>query len=283
MRYIAPARGTVDPQVFGRMPLAAWREYAGLLEEGEWPSIDMLNRRLPSTARHRFVAQTHALLADGMHYEQRIADRGEIATRERNWHDLFNALVWLRHSPLKQSLNRRQVAEIARMGPKQRSRAQYALTQFDESGVIVAISDPSLLSLWDEHDWFGLFWHHRQAWLDGRLRVSLFGHALLEHALTPDKLLVGKALICLTAPAVSMGKVEAHCAGTIANGTLLCDPLEARPLPLSGIPGWHPDNADEAFHRHAACYQSRRAGREYPPPIPLAAPTETTTPRAWRW
>ncbi|NMW24675.1 DUF3025 domain-containing protein, partial [Rhodanobacter denitrificans] len=39
-----------------------------------------------------------------------------------------------------------------------------------------------------------------------------------------------------------------------------------RPLPLSGIPGWHPENAGETFHRGAACYQPRRAGREYPPP-----------------
>ena len=43
-----------------------------------------------------FVAQTPALLADGLHYEQRIAERGEIATREGNWHDLLNALIWLR-------------------------------------------------------------------------------------------------------------------------------------------------------------------------------------------
>ena len=86
---------------------------------------------------HRFVAQTPALLADGLHYEQRIAERGAIATRERNWHDLLNALVWMRYPAIKQALNRRQMTEIARMGPKQRSRAQYAMTHFDEAGVIV--------------------------------------------------------------------------------------------------------------------------------------------------
>ena len=68
MKYIAPARGTVDPAVFARPPLAAWREYADLLEGTAWPSIDELNRHLPAGMTRRFVAQTPALLADGRHY-----------------------------------------------------------------------------------------------------------------------------------------------------------------------------------------------------------------------
>jgi hypothetical protein len=267
MKYIAPARGTVDPTVFGRPPLAAWREYADLLEGTAWPSIDELNRRLPAGMTQRFVAQTPALLADGRHYEQRIADCGQIATRAGNWHDLLNALAWLRHPALKQALNRRQMAEIARMGPKLRSRAQYALTHFDEAGVIVTVRDPALLALWDAHDWHGLFWRRRQAWLDGSIRLELFGHALLELALNPDKLLVGKALVFHTGGDAGL---SARCAAAIGAGRVLLDPLELRPLPLSGIPGWHPDNADEAFHRRAVCYQPRRAGREYPPPFPAS-------------
>jgi len=263
MRYRAPPREAVDPAVFGRLPLAAWHDYAALLE-GAWPSIEQLNRCLPANAKHHFVAQTPALLADGLHYEQRIAERGDIATREGNWHDLLNALVWLRHAALKQALNRRQMAEIARMGSKQRSRPQDALTQFDEGGVIVVLRDPALLALWDAHDWHGLFWRHRQAWLDGTIRVDVFGHALLELALNPDKLLVGKALVFQSAHELETTHVRAICTEAIAAGQLLNDPLELRPLPLSGIPGWHVGNADEAFHRAAACYQPKRVGREYP-------------------
>src|SRR5690348_18111697 len=137
MRYHAPPREAVDPAVFDRLPLAAWMDYAGLLQGAEWPSIEALNDGLIDHAAPRFVAQTPDLLADGLHYEQRIAERGEIATRTGNWHDLLNALVWLRHPALKQALNRRQMAEIARMGSKQRSRAQYAMTHFDEGGVMV--------------------------------------------------------------------------------------------------------------------------------------------------
>ena len=265
MRYVAPLRGEVDAAVFGRMPLVAWHDDAALLEGGEWPSIDALNRRLPGSASHRFVAQTPALLADGLHYEQRIAERGEIATRERNWHDLLNALVWLRHPALKQALNQRQMAEITRMGPKQRSRAQYALTHFDEGGVIVLLRDPALLPLWDAHDWYGLFWTNRQAWLDGSIQLELFGHALLEQALTPTQLLVGKALVFQAAHDDEMARIRAGCADGIATAQLLRDPLELRPLPLAGIPGWHADNVDETFHRTTLCYQPRRAGRHYPP------------------
>ena len=95
-------------------------------------------------------------------------------------------------------------------------------------------------------------------------RSRFFGHALLEHALTPDKLLVGKALVFLAG--AGGGNAAAVCADAIAAGKLLRDPLELRPLPLSGLPGWHPDNGNEAFHLCAACYQPRREGREYPQP-----------------
>lgn len=265
-RYVAPSRDAVDPQVFQRMPLAAWREYAGLIEGRDWPSIDALNDARPAGMRERFAAQTRGLLADGLHYEQRIAERGDIATRENNWHDLFNALAWLRHPALKRALNTQQVAEIRYMGPRQRSRAQYALTHFDEAGVVVALRDPALLALWDAHDWHGLFWRERAAWLDGRIQMELFGHALLEHALTPAQLLVGKALLVADSDASLVASIGV-CVQAISEGEALCDPLELRPLPLAGVPGWHADNEDEAFFVEAPCFLPVRAGRSYPAPL----------------
>lgn len=266
-RYVAPAREAVDPAVFASLPLAAWCDYAALLEGAAWPSLGQLNAYRSAQAPWRFVAQTPALLADGLHYEQRIAERGEIATREGNWHDLFNALAWLRHPVLKQALNAQQVNELAVMGPKRRSRPQCAMTHFDEAGVIVVLHDPALLALWDAHDWHGLFWRRRDAWQDGTVRLELFGHALLEHALTPGKLLVGKALAWLADRADARPIVAT--AEAILDGRLLRDPLELRPLPLSGIPGWHTANGEEAFHRSADCYRPRRAGRHYPAPLVL--------------
>jgi len=255
----------VSAEVFARPPLLAWREYADLLRSPGWPDVDALNALLPAGGAYRFAAQTTALLADGLHYEQRIAERGLIATREDNWHDLLNALVWLRHPDLKLALNAMQVAEVSRMGPKRRSRAQYALTQFDESGVLVLVRDAGLLTAWDAHDWYELFWTRRAAWCDGSIEVAVFGHALLELALTPERLLVGRAMPLLGSARVDLRSVVAACAAGIADGSLLRDPQALRPLPLSGIPGWREDNAHAAFHRGAACYQPLRAGRCYPP------------------
>lgn len=247
------------------MPLVAWQEYADVLRGEGWPTVANLNGRLPDGCGYRFCAQSAELLTDNLHYEQRIAESGLIATREGNWHDLLNALVWLRYPELKLALNRRQMDEITRMGTKQRSRAQYALTQFDEGGVIVLLRDRALQDLWDGHDWYRLFWNRRDAWSDGSVEIALFGHALLEQALAPSQLLVGKALLFQAGGNVDIEQAFATCASAVNTGRLLRDPQELRPLPLAGIPGWHPENANESFHRTTACYQPRRQERRYPP------------------
>ncbi|GLQ51243.1 DUF3025 domain-containing protein [Dyella flava] len=270
MRYVAPTRDAVDPAVFGLAPLRDWPEYADWLQGPRWPSIDELNARWPQEAGECFVAQTRELLDDGLHYEERIAQRGVIATREENWHDLFNAMIWLRYPSLKRALNRQQAADVVRFGPRERSRPQCAQTHFDEAGVMVILREPDLLTLWDAHDWHGLFWRHRDAWNDGSIRVDVFGHALLEHALTSGKLLVGKALAVQVCGGESRQDVVAHCANAITAKRLLRDPQELRPLPLSGIPGWYAGNDDEAFHLSAACYQPLRDGRRYPAPLQLS-------------
>jgi len=266
MRYRAPARDAVEAAVFAQPPLSLWPAYEPWLKSATWPSVDELNSAWPEATPERFAAQTRELLDDGLHYEQRIAERGLIATRQANWHDLFNALVWLRYPAIKRALNAQQVAEIAVMGTKERSRPQCALTHFDEAGVIVTVRDAALLALWDAHDWHGLFWRQRDAWHEGKIEAAVFGHALMEHALTPGKLLVGKALVFMAGPEPTMGDVLTVCAQGIATGQWMRDPLELRPLPLSGIPGWHPDNAQEAFHLTADCYQPKREGRHYPQP-----------------
>jgi len=235
-------------------------------------------------ARPAFVAQTPTLLGDGLHYESRIAGRGVLATREDGWHDLFNALVWLRHPRLKWALNARQVADIARVGAKTRTRGQCAMTQFDEAGAIVWLADPVLLALWDAHDWAGLFLRERQAW--GRhIAVTVFGHALLEREfLGGGPLSTAKTI----AVQVDAGAIAARCANghsivprwpqaeariaeAIGDGRLLTDPQQPRPLPLVGIPGWHAAGDSEDFYRDAPCFRPLREGRRYPPPFVVGA------------
>jgi len=288
-RFIAPARGEVPDAVFMHPIFTQVERFRELITMPAWPSIEQINA-LPASdeadaALPRFVLQDDMLLADGLHYEARIHEHGQIATRSDSWHDLFNAIVWRQHHALKSALNARQCAEVLRIGAKARSRAQDALTQFDEAGVVVVLRDDSLLELWDEHDWTGLFWREREAWHDGRIEVIVFGHALYEHALLPEVLLVGKCLVVHVNASCSEqtgsgvpplpSTMRGHASGSmisalaqaIADDRLLNDPAELRPLPLSGIPGWHPRTDEQAFYRDADCFRSRRADRRYPKPL----------------
>lgn len=247
------------------------------------PALDALNdlRReaqgSDGIARPEFRAQTRALLDDGLHYESRIAKRGELATRENDPHDFLNALVWLRHPRLKWALNARQVADIEKVGPKQRTRGQCALTHFDEAGAIVWVSDPGLLPVWDAHDWPALFRARNGAW-GNSIAVTVFGHALIEHVWNGHDLPVAKALVVqvppssLAAQAVDTCAVlaqwpsaERRIAEAVGDGRLLADPQDLRPLPLAGIPGWHRANTDPAFLHEAPCFRPLRPGRRYPP------------------
>jgi hypothetical protein len=277
VRYHAPSRETVDAAIFEQQPFLDWvADYGDLLRGSAWPSLaeyDRLRLRVESgdlIARPTFAAQTPELLADGLHYEQRIAE-GRLATREENWHDLLNALVWLRYPRIKQALNRAQVADIAKVGPRQRTRAQCAMTHFDEAGAIVLVSDPDLVQRWDAHDWQTLFFEQRDAW-GKRINVLVFGHAVLEHALRNDSLLVAKSLVLRAdaslvqrmAEPSTRERIDRRIADLIASSSLLLDPQELRPLPLSGIPGWHPGTESDAFYREAPCFRPVREGRLYP-------------------
>ena len=81
----------------------------------------------------------------GEPYEKRVFVYGKVLTRERNWHDLFNALMWISFPKIKAAINRHHYREMqARAGGEARGQVRDALTLFDESGVIVAASDPGL-------------------------------------------------------------------------------------------------------------------------------------------
>lgn len=279
MRFVAPARERVDPRCFAHPVFADATALAvgrDCLLGPAWPDV----ASLPAIGARRFVVQDAALCAEDVHYEVRIAERGEIPTRERNWHDLLNALIWLRWPALKQAMNARQVADIAVVGPKQRTRAQYALTQFDEAGVVLIIDEAAavevaLIEAWNRHDWPGFF----AALPPGGWSLSVIGHALLEHALDPQRLLVGKALLAVgESPIERRDALMSGVAAKIADATLLNDPLELRPLPLMGLPGWHPRAGEAEFLREAPCFQPVRAGRRYPPAIRLveAMPADCT-------
>ena len=272
MRFVAPERAAVERQLFEQPVFASLDRYRELLQGPAWPSLAELNSMLQPLL-HRVTGMPLALLAqesieDQDNYEQRIFQRGLIATRSGNWHDLLNALVWKQFPAIKSALNAGQVEDMARVGLQQRTRRQCAFTQFDEAGAVVLLRRTALLELWDRHDWDGLFRLNREAWLEGSITLKVFGHALFEHALNPAMLLVSKTLVIVD------GKhdpgedgIDERVAAAIAAGRCLGDPQELRPLPLSGIPGWHRQVQDAGFYRDQPCFRPVRAGRIYPVPL----------------
>lgn len=259
-RFIAPPRDAVDAVCFAQPIYAGLSDVQDLMVAPNWPTVASLDARLALPDKH-LVEQDETLLADGLHYETRIAERGQIATRADNWHDLFNALIWARYPAIKRALNRQQCRHIAAMASGQRNRAQAALTQFDESGVIVRVRETTLLHAWDRHDWSALFVDGAGQWQHGDIAVSaVIGHALLEQALVPERLLVGK---CVVVKGDDDASAMAAVAQAITDGALLNDPLELRPLPLAGIPGWHVQQ-DAALYARADYFRPLREGRVYP-------------------
>ncbi len=273
IRFVAPAREDVPPHTFDHPVFHDFAEHQDLLSAPTWPDLEALNRRADASSPV-FVAQTPTLLADGLHYETRISEQARIATRAHNWHDLLNALVWLRYPSIKRALNARQVADIARVGRRERTRAQCALTLFDEGGVIVIARNLAMLDAWDTHDWPRLFGTD-EWWRDARLLV--FGHALLEHALDPEHLLVAKALVVATdddPPAAKTAQeAVAGLADAIRAGSVLLDPKELRAFPASGMVGWHPSSRNAAerarFLQEGPCFRPLAPGRHYPAPLRL--------------
>ena len=97
-------------------------------------------------------------------YEPQIYLTGEIQTRFKNWHDLFNALVWLSFPRAKAMLNQLHFQELLREKQTkvvQRGALRDAATLFDESGVVVVTSDRNLAKLLIDHEWKALFWQQR--------------------------------------------------------------------------------------------------------------------------
>lgn len=208
----------------------------------------------------------------GMPYEERTYWLGEVATRPGNWHDAFNALIWLTYPLTKAALNNRHHCALSRALSEQRSDGNTgrgplrdALTQFDECGVAVV---STRLDWWDDiraHRWQKVFWTQR-AEVQRDLKVFVFGHASLDLLRTPHIGLCGKALFVhidetwLTQPAAAqLADVDRRMAQRFSGD--LCAysrPRDFHPLPLLGIPGVTPDNAFPAYYEDTRQFRPLR-------------------------
>ena len=174
-------------------PIARW------LAVSTSPSLATLNAwareagiALPDGRPLRFVAPSRTRQS-AIDYERRIAERGEVATRPNNSHDVWNALAWLAFPRSKTAVNAIHVAAAASTG-NARNPARDAATLLDEYGLIVACADADLLALWRAHAWRELFWT-RRADVVRAMRVAAIGHGLLQKLLTPFPGITGRALV----------------------------------------------------------------------------------------
>lgn len=249
---------------------ACFADLIARLPATHFPGCDELNALLDEWHRSgsglpiRFVPDGEGALRDEP-YEARIFRTGEVATRECNWHDLFNALAWLAFPAVKRELNRIHGEQLSRdlSTGYGRGTTRDVLTLFDESGVLVACADPSLSALLTGFQWKTLFWARRKD-VERHMRFFIFGHALHGQALKPYPGITGKALIVdvdegfLQAPLSGQRTVlDAHAAQWLRSRSLTSTRVLA-PLPLLGIPGWDANNAQAAYYDNTDVFRPGR-------------------------
>ena len=196
----------------------------------------------------RFVPA--AALPAGTAYESFIFNSKECPFRE-DLHDFFNGICWITFPQTKARLNALQAAEIAATGVQPvRGAVRDAVTLFDENAAL--LDAPPLL--WDAllaRDWQRLFVGLRPMWASARLVV--FGHAALEKLVSPRKPMVVHVYIQQFA-IESVVNLDAAVAASLTASRLMDKPFA--PLPVLGVPGWWPDNADPAFYEDTTVFRT---------------------------
>jgi len=260
-------------------PFDTLRPALDRLPAGRWPTHAEITAAasgivLASGAPLAFVPPRGAG-DDRSYYELHIAATGEVETRSRNWHDLFNALAWITFPRAKAQVNAMHAAMLEAGGAdesRRRSPARDALTLFDEGGIAVASSSAELLRLIYEFRWKELFWQRRQELARHVVFVG-FGHAMYEQSLAPFIGMVAKTVflpveegfVALPVEA-RRTRIDAMLAGHFADRARFASPRLMAPMPLLGIPGWHHANAHEAFYDDPVHFRGPRPHSERPLP-----------------
>ena len=268
-----------EPGFLQRLPLFEPLRPAGnaLAASADWPTLAALQRLAGDCCRRvvnqngnpiRFVPQSEKPQRFEEEYEPRAYLSGEVQTRSGNWHDLFNALVWLAFPKTKALINSRHYAEIMREREmeqgKFRGKVRDRLTQFDESGVVILCADAQLAPLLAGHQWRQLFWDKR-ARVTQAMRFLVFGHSLYEKALRPYPGITGKALVLpvtaqeLNQPLNEMiALADALLAGVMADPQRFGAETRLQPLPLLGVPGWAAENENPAYYEDVRYFRPKR-------------------------
>ena len=182
-------------------------------------------------------------------YDGRIAEHGEVPTREGDWHDFLNALCFATFPQAKRALHRRQYgalqgrvpADSTRL-PSARTREQDALTLLDEGGAVIAAERGARLELAaaaepERADCLRALCAARRA------RVVPFGHALFEHLVEglrcPGGFTQVLEVAASTAPdAALLAEVDAALARRLADPNAFASPRAGSHLRLDTLGLW---------------------------------------------
>jgi hypothetical protein len=251
------ARERLASPPFESLASALSRLYAN-----RWPTHEEITALASSVVTSRgmplrFVAPRGHTDRERRYYELHIAETGEAETRPENWPDLFNALAWISFPRAKAAITAQHAAILEERGEaevKRRSPERDALTVFDEGGVVVASSSPEMFRLIVDFEWKELFWR-RRAELEATTRFLAFGHALHEKFLDPFIGMVAKSIfIPVDTGFVSLSvddqvkRADEFLAAHFSDRANFAKAKLMPPMPVLGIPGWHPSTSLESFY-----------------------------------
>lgn len=245
-------------------PLRRWLDQLPAVPDSA--AVAALAERFPIVAANGRCIRFVPPQADGMAYERRVRETGEVETRPDNWHDFFNALVWLSFPQAKLALSAGHARAMAlALAGEPRGSQRDALTHFDECGIVVVASRPELLDLLREFSWKALF-AERRAEVMRAMRFFVFGHATYEALLNPFVGLTAKAVLhrvdddwlAMSGPA-QLAAVDALLAADLASGRY-ARPRDFSPLPVLGIPGVTADSELPAYYDDVRQFRPGRRG-----------------------
>lgn len=267
-----------------------------LINSPLFPSVPDLNRVLRRYCDNwdgpEFKAQRLFLSTETRYYETIIRQDNVVPTRENNWHDLFNVLIWAQFPKAKRRLNELHVIDIEQCGVSPRTQRRNRLTHFDECGVVLAVESPSndlpddekqayiafqerFLAKLAHHKWHDVFLNEREVW-GNKVTPFVFGHANLEMMLNPFIGLTGKWLAVVVPSGFSelswweqRKAVDMALVNRIsALDDFLCAPI-LKPIPLLGVPGWHREAQTLCFYNNVEYFRPVNAKAKPSLQLPL--------------
>lgn len=244
-----------DPSAFITSPII--HQLSGLTrhfsEYSSWPTLnDYHNIFKLKQVDITPVAQSIVIENFEDQYEPRVYLKKELQTRTENWHDFFNALIWLRFPNTKKMLNsiHFNTASSREIGTN-RSTLENRITQFDECGAVIITSNTKLLELIRNHQWKKLFIEHRDSF-SSEIECVVFGHAIFEKALTPY---IGMTCHCILLEDNRLLKEVQEANYTNLDlyltkqwqQSISSNPQRFNAFPILGVPGYWPEQSTDFY------------------------------------